>query len=321
MTTEVHTAAGPISPENLGRTLVHEHVFVLGEEFRNNYQTDWDEEQKVREAVRDLRELKSLGIDTIFDPTVLGLGRYIPRIQRIAEQVDLNIVVATGLYTFNDVPHQFHYQGPGLMFDRPELMTELFIKDITSGIADTGVRAAFLKCAIDEPGLTPGVERTMRAVAQASVATGAPITVHTHAASHSGLVAQAVLEQEGVDLSKVIVGHSGDSDDLNYLTRLAERGSLLGMDRFGLDPFLPLATRVDVIVELVRRGFVENIVISHDASCFIDFCDPTAKREMLPNWNYRHISEDVIPAFRKRGLSEQDIDTILITNPQRYLAG
>ncbi|WPB87829.1 phosphotriesterase-related protein [Streptomyces malaysiensis] len=321
MTKVIPTANGLIRPGDLGRTLVHEHVFVLGEEYRNNYQLDWDEEEKVREAVRDLRELKSLGIDTILDPTVLGLGRYIPRIQRIAEQIDLNIVVATGLYTFNDIPHQFHYQGPGLMFDRPEPLTELFVKDLTTGIADTGVRAGLLKCAIDEPGLTPGVERAMRAVGQASVETGAPITVHTNAATRSGLVAQAVLEKEGVDLSKVIVGHSGDSDDLDYLTRLAERGSLLGMDRFGLDPFLPFARRVDVIAELVRRGFVESLVVSHDASCFIDFCDPTAKREMLPNWNYRHISEDVLPALRERGLSEQDIDTILVANPRRYLAG
>jgi phosphotriesterase-related protein len=321
MTTQIHTAAGPISPDDLGRTLVHEHVFVLGEEYRNNYQADWDEEQRVAEAVRDLRELKNLGIDTILDPTVLGLGRYIPRIQRIAEQVDINIVVATGLYTFRDLPHQFHYQGPGLLFDRPEPLTELFIKDITSGIADTGVRAAFLKCAIDEPGLTPGVERAMRAVGQASVETGAPITVHTNPANRSGLVALAVLEKEGVDLSKVIVGHSGDSDDLEYLTQLAERGSLLGMDRFGLDPFLSFARRVDTIAELVRRGFVESIVISHDASCFIDFFDPAAGREMMPNWNYRHISEDVIPALRERGLSEEDIDTILVANPRRYLTG
>lgn len=321
MTTEIQTAAGPIRPEELGRTLVHEHVFVLGEEFRINYQADWDEEQKVADAVRDLSELKSLGIDTIFDPTVLGLGRYIPRIKRIAEQIDLNIVVATGLYTFNDVPHQFHYQGPGLMFDRPELMTELFIKDLTSGIADTGVRAAFLKCAVDEPGLTPGVERTMRAAAQASVETGAPITVHTHAATRSGLVALDVLKQEGVDASKVILGHSGDSDDIDYLTGLAERGALLGMDRFGLDPFLPLARRLDTIVELVRRGFAGSIVVSHDAHCFMDFCDPVEERAMLPNWNYRHISQDVIPALLERGVSEQDIDTILVANPLRHLTG
>jgi phosphotriesterase-related protein len=317
--TTIPTAAGDIDSSELGRTLVHEHVFVLGEEYRNNYQDDWDEKAKIDEAVADLNHLKSLGIDSIFDPTVLGLGRYIPRIQAIAAQTPLNIVVATGLYTFNDVPHQFHYTGPGLLFDQPEPLTELFVKDLTQGIADTGVRAAFLKCAIDEPGLTPGVERVLRAVAQASVQTGAPITVHTHAASESGLVAQKVFADEGVDLAKLIIGHSGDSSDLNYLTGLADAGSYLGMDRFGLDPFLPFAERVKTVVELVRRGYAERVVISQDASCFIDFFDPAAKRALVPNWNYHHISDDVLPALRDAGVTEDEIDTILVKNPRRYL--
>jgi phosphotriesterase-related protein len=317
--TRIPTAAGDIDSSELGRTLVHEHVFVLGEEYRNNYQDDWREDEKIADAVADLNQLKSLGIDSIFDPTVLGLGRYIPRIQAVAAQTSLNIVVATGLYTFNDVPHQFHYTGPGLLFDQPEPLTELFIKDLTEGIADTGVRAAFLKCAIDEPGLTPGVERVLRAVAQASVQTGAPITVHTHAASESGLVAQKVFADEGVDLAKVIVGHSGDTSDLTYLTALADAGSYLGMDRFGLDPFLPFAERVNTVVELVRRGYADRVVISQDASCFIDFFDPAAKRALVPNWNYHHISDDVLPALRTAGVTHDEIDTILVQNPRRYL--
>jgi phosphotriesterase-related protein len=316
----IPTAAGDIDSSELGRTLVHEHVFVLGEEYRNNYQDDWDEDAKTAAAVADLNNLKILGIDSILDPTVLGLGRYIPRIQTIAAQTTLNIVVATGLYTFNDVPHQFHYTGPGLLFDEPEPLTALFVKDLTKGIADTGVRAAFLKCAIDEPGLTPGVERVLRAVAQASVEAGAPITVHTHAASQSGLVAQKVFAEEGVDLTKVIIGHSGDTTDLAYLTALADAGSYLGMDRFGLDPFLPFAERVNTVVELVSRGYAERVVISHDASCFIDFFDPDAKRALVPNWNYRHISEDVLPALRQAGVTEGEIDTILVANPRRYLS-
>lgn len=319
--TEVHTACGPVDSSRLGKTLVHEHVFVLGEEYRNNYQDDWDEDQKVTDAVADLNELKRLGIDTIMDPTVLGLGRYIPRIQKIAEQTDLNVIVATGLYTFNDIPQQFHYRGPGLLEDIPEPLTDLFIRDLTEGIGDTGVRAAFLKCAIDEPGLTPGVERVMRAAGRAAVHTGAPITVHTHAGSQSGLVAQRVLAEEGVDLSQVVIGHSGDSTDLDYLSKLAEAGSLLGMDRFGLDVFLPLQDRIDTIVELVRRGYVGSIVISHDASCFLDFISPERKRVMAPNWNYRHISEDVLPALLEAGLTEADIDMILVANPRRYFEG
>ena len=313
----VQTVTGPIDSADLGRTLAHEHVFVLGEEHRLNYQ-DWDEEAMVEKAVADLTELASLGIDSIMDPTVLGLGRYIPRIQRIAERVDLNIVAATGLYTYNEIPFQFHYTGPGLLFDQPEPLTEMFVKDLTEGIADTGVRAAFLKCAIEEQGLTPGVERVMRAVGQAHVRTGAPITVHTNPHTRSGLEAQRVLREEGVDLTKVVIGHSGDSTDLDYLKEVADAGSLLGMDRFGLDVLLPFEQRVDTVAQLAAAGYADRMVLAHDASCFIDWFDPDAKVQAVPQWNFRHISEDVLPALRERGVTDEQIEAMLVSNVRRY---
>ncbi|WP_067834596.1 phosphotriesterase family protein [Nocardia lijiangensis] len=315
--TLVPTVTGTIDSSELGRVLVHEHVFVLGTEFQQNY-GDWDEDARIDDAVAQLEELHSLGIDTILDPTVLGLGRYIPRIQRIAARTRLQIVVATGVYTYNDVPFQFHYSGPGLIFDQPEPMVDLFVRDLTEGIAGTGVRAGFLKCAIEEPGLTPGVERVMRAVGQAAVRTGAPVTVHTNPHTRSGLVAQRVLAEEGVDLSRVVIGHSGDSTDLEYLTELADAGSLLGMDRFGVDILLPFEDRVNTIVELVRRGYRDKVVIAHDAACFIDWFPHDAKIQMAPKWNYRHISDDVIPALLAKGLTDDDIDAILVRNPRRY---
>jgi phosphotriesterase-related protein len=91
------------------------------------------------------------------------------------------------------------------------------------------------------------------------------------------------------------------------------------MDRFGLDPFLPFAERVNTVVELVRRGYAERVVISQDASCFIDFFDPAAKRNLVSNWNYHHISDDVLPALLDAGVTEDEIDTILVKNPRRYL--
>jgi len=314
----VPTVTGSVDSADLGRVLAHEHVFVLGEEYRQNYQGDWDEDAQVAEAVEELGALPSMGIDTILDPTVLGLGRYLPRVQRVAEQIDLNIVVATGLYTYNEIPFQFHYTGPGLLFDVPEPLTELFLKDLDEGIADTGVRAAFLKCAIEEQGLTAGVERAMRAVGQASAQSGAPITVHTNPHTGSGLVAQRVLAEEGADLSKVVIGHSGDTTDLDYLMQVADAGSYLGMDRFGLDVLLPFEDRVATVLELLRRGYAEKMVLAHDASCFIDWFDPEAKRQVVPRWNFRHISEDVIPALLEGGASEQDIETMLVTNPRAY---
>ncbi|WP_349827057.1 phosphotriesterase family protein [Brevibacterium litoralis] len=315
--TTIPTVTGDIDTADLGRTLVHEHVFVLNEEYRLNYD-DWDEEKRVAEAVDELNDLKSRGIDTIFDPTVWGLGRYIPRVQRIAEQTDLNIVVATGLYTYDDVPHQIEHRGPGLLIDQPEPLVEMFLGDINDGIAGTGVKAAFLKCAIEKQGLRPGVERTMRAVGQTSAQTGAPVTVHTNPRAETGLVAQQVLKEEGVDLTKVVIGHSGDSTDLDYLMKVADNGSYLGMDRFGLDGFLPTEQRVDTIVELVRRGYAEKITLAHDASCYIDYFTPEQRAAGMPNWRFRHIPDDVLPMLVEKGVTEDDIDTMLVKNPRRY---
>lgn len=315
---EVQTVRGPVDTAHLGRVLMHEHVFVLSEEIRQNYPSYWDEEERVADAVARLRELKRRGIDTIVDPTVIGLGRYIPRIQRINEQADINIVPATGLYTYNDVPFHFHYQGPGKLFDMDEPMTEMFVSDITEGIAGTGVRAAFLKCAIESEGMTRGVERVMRAVARAHVRTGVPITVHTNVHNQSGLLAQKLLAEEGADLGKVVMGHSGDSTDLDYLCRLADAGSLLGMDRFGLDILLPFEQRVDTVAELARRGYAEKMVLSQDASCFIDWFPREKQLEAAPNWHYTHISDDVLPALAERGVTEEQIATMLVDNPRRY---
>mgnify|MGYP002653830257 CR=1 FL=1 len=319
--TQVQTVTGPIEVEQMGATLVHEHIFVMNEEYRLNY-AEWDEQAQIADAVEQLTQLEGLGIDTIMDPTVLGLGRYIPRVQRIAQQVKLNIIVATGVYTYNEVPFQFHHSGPGLLFDQPEPMVQLFLKDLNDGIADTGVRAAFLKCAIEEQGLTPGVERVMRAVAQAHVRTGAPITVHTNPHTQSGLVAQRVLAEEGADLGKVVIGHSGDTTDVDYLCEVADAGSYLGMDRFGLDIYNPTTSRVDTIVALAGRGYADRMVLAHDASCYIDYFPgveaQAAKEQIAPNWNFTHISKDVLPLLRERGVTEEQIRQMLVEAPRRY---
>jgi len=314
----VETLAGPVDLDRLGPTLMHEHIFVLTPDLLQNYPEGWDEEERVEDAVIQLRGLKDLAIDTIVDPTVVGLGRYIPRLQRIAERVDVNVIVATGLYTYNDIPFKFHYFAPDPAAGRQDPLIDLFLKDINDGIAGTGVRAAFLKCAIDRPGLTPGVERVMRAVARAHRLSGVPITVHTSVHNQGGQVAQRVLREEGVDLSRVVIGHCGDSTDLDYLRGLADEGSLLGMDRFGLDTLLPTNDRVNTVVQLCEAGYADRMVLSHDASCFIDWFPLEGLRRALPKWNYRHISEDVLPALRERGVSEADVQKMLVDNPRRY---
>ncbi len=317
MTADVPTVRGPLPTADLGVTLMHEHVFVLSPEIIANYPEGWgDEEAREQAAVDKLNALKAIGVDTIVDPTVIGLGRYIPRIQRVAERTELNIVVATGVYTYNDVPMYFHFSGPGTALDGPEPMVDMFVRDITEGIAGTGVKAAILKCATDEPGITPGVERVLRAVAQAHRATGVPITTHTHAHTRRGLEQQRVFAEEGVDLSRVVIGHSGDTTDLDYLEELIAAGSYLGMDRFGLDNILPFEDRVDTVARMCERGHAGKMVLAHDASCYIDWLPEAALPFVLPNWHFLHIHNDVLPALRQRGVSEEQITTMLVDNPR-----
>jgi len=314
----VQTARGPVDVKALGTTLMHEHVFVLNEEIRENYPAGWDEDARVDDAISKLDALAALGCQTIVDPTVIGLGRAIDRIRRVADGTSLNIVVATGLYTYSDVPFYFRFRFPHT--DGRDPMTDLFVADITTGIAGTGIKAAFLKCAVDEPGLTPGTERVLRAVCRAHAQTGAPITVHTHPASGTGRGVLAVLREEGADLAKVVLGHSGDSTDLDYLTELADAGCLLGMDRFGLDLITPFEQRVDTVAAMCERGYAESMVLSHDASCYIDWFPPESVPQFAPNWHYEHLFKDVLPALRGRGVTDAQIETMLVVNPRRYFS-
>jgi phosphotriesterase-related protein len=318
--TQVNTVRGPIDGAALGSTLMHEHIFVLSPEIEKTGE-EWDEEAEQAGAVAKLNELKRQGIDTLVDLTVIGLGRYIPRIKAIADLVpDINIVVATGVYTYNEVPMFFHFQGPGTVLGGPEPMVEMFIREIREGIADTGVRAGILKCATDSPGVTPGVERVLRSVAQAHRATGVPITTHTPRPPEPwGLHQQRIFKEEGVDLSRVVIGHSGGTINTDYHLELLENGSFLGFDHFGMSG-ITLEDRVDSIIRLCDRGYAERLVLSHDAMCFVDWF-PRSMKDALRDWRWTYISTDVLPVMRERGVREADIERMLVQNPRTILEG
>lgn len=321
----VETVRGPVDVDSLGTTLMHEHVFVLTPEILINYgHAWWNEEERIADAVAKLRELRDRGITTIVDPTVVGLGRDVARVLKVNRQVDMNIVVATGVYTYHDLPFPFRVKGPGTPGNGPDPMIAAFVQDIREGIGTTGVRAAFLKCAVEETDLTPGVERALRACARAHLETGAPITVHTNPKRKTALHVIRVFDQEGVDMTRVVLGHSGDTNDLDHLTELLDTGAILGMDRFGLDFINSTAERVRTIAALCRAGRAKQLVLSHDASCFMDWYPTSEEREaaraMLPDWRFTHIPDDVVPALHESGVSQVDIHAMLVDNPRRYFA-
>ena len=319
----VETIRGPVPVAGLGTTLMHEHVFVLTPDVMANYGDQyWDEETRVADAIEKLRRLRALGVETIVDPTVVGLGRYIPRVARVNAEVDINIVVATGLYTFDEIPHFLHYRGPDTLLGGDEPMIEMFVRDIRDGIAGTSIKAAFLKGVVEERGLTPDQMRVQRAIAATHRETGVPITVHTNSAHRTGRLALDLYEKEGVDLSKVVIGHAGDSNDLDYLRGLMDSGATIGCDRFGLDLFNPTESRVATIAALCAEDYADRIVLAHDAACYMDFFSGEASQQALaqaaPNWHYEHISRDVLPALREQGVSDDQITTMMVDNPRRY---
>jgi phosphotriesterase-related protein len=295
---------------------MHEHIFVLQPEALQNYghvfgDCYWDEQERVADAIVKLRALRECGIRTILDPTALGLGRYVPRIQTINESVDLNIVVATGVYAFLELPNFLGYRSV-------DAITELFVREICTGIDDTGVKAAFLKCAVEHHGIIGDVPRILAAVAAASNETGAPIMCHTNAAAATGLSALDALTAEGVEPTRIVIAHAGDSNDLDYLRAIADTGASLGCDRFGIDHFNPTADRIRTLARLVDEGYADRIHLGHDAACFIDFMvgDPRFADEAP---DYLLISRSVLPALREAGVTPEQIDQMLVGNARRFL--
>ncbi|MFI6923500.1 phosphotriesterase [Nonomuraea spiralis] len=312
------TVRGPVA--DLGATLMHEHVFGLSPEILWNWPDvpeGWDLDRRAREAAAKLDALKAEGVDTVVDLTVVGLGRYVPAVQRVAELTGVNIVAATGLYTYDALPPYFGNRGPGSLFGGPDRLAEFFVRDIAEGIGRTGVKAAMLKCASDHLGMTKGCERVFRAVAEAHLATGVPITTHSHSASRGGLEQQRLLGSLGVDLERVVIGHAGDSTDLAYLEELVANGSYLGMDRFGIETISPFEDRVAVVAAMCERGHAGKMVLGHDSYCFNDRFDADVVRRRHPNYHLLHISRDVVPELRRRGVTGDQLHQMLVGNPRR----
>lgn len=320
--TDVATVQGPLAAAELGWTLMHEHIFVKNPELEHNFPSaEWDEDRMLALVRAGMKSLAERGIGTLVDLTVIGLGRSIERIQRVAQDCPVNIVVATGYYTQRDLPAFFHNRGPGLLAGGEDPLAGMFVKDIREGIGDTGVKAGMIKVVTDKWGITPDVERVLEAAARAHLETGVPITTHTNAALRGGLEQQAFFRDRGVDLQHVVIGHCGDTTDVDYLRELMDNGSPIGLDRFGMDIMATEADRIDTTVRLCELGYADRLTLSHDASFFSVNLEPTTRNRLMPNWHHRTVSDRVLPEMRRRGVTDGTIEQIMVANPARILGG
>jgi phosphotriesterase-related protein len=308
----VQTVLGPVPVHSLGVTLAHEHLRTRHEGVTLQFPHLYDEAAAEDRIVTLLLKCKAVGLCSYCDATVMGLGRDVGLMIRVAQRTGINIIAATGAYTFDALPPYFAGRGV-------EELADAFVRDLTVGIQGTSARAGFIKCATDAPGLTDGVVKVLRAAGQASAATGSPIMTHSVPALRNGLDQLSILVSEGVPPGSIVIGHSGDSSDIDYLSELAEQGAVLGMDRFGMDDLISAADRETTIVELVARGFGKQIVLSHDHSIVRDLLFARNVTASRLNWITTYVLESVIPSLEGRGLAPDQVEAMVVSNVHRWL--
>jgi phosphotriesterase-related protein len=317
---DVQTVQGAVDAQELGVVLAHEHVRFRDEAVAEQWPGRYDEQLELDAALVAVRDAKERGVQTIVDPTAMFGGRDVRFMKRVAEETGVRIVACTGIYSYDYLPHYFENRDVDVMADH-------FVEDIEVGVQGTNIRAAFLKCAADAAGVTPNVEKIHRAVARASVQTGAPIMAHSMPAVGTGPRQVEIFAEEGVDLSRVQIAHCGDSEDVDYIEGLIEQGVYVGLDRYGLEMYLPIDKRNATAAELLRRGHAERIVISQDFCASIDWFPPEAAEVFeasgaIRNWSMTLVFDEVVPALREMGvLDDATFAQIFVENPRRWLAG
>jgi phosphotriesterase-related protein len=310
----VQTTAGPLDPDALGLTLVHEHLRVRSDSVAAQFPHLYDEQREHRRAAEQVRAVVARGVRTICDPTVMELGRDVRFMAGVAAAAGVQLVVATGIYTDDHLPSHLANRGV-------DHIADLFVHDIEEGIQGTVIRAAFIKCCTDRPGVTRNVEKVLRAAARAHLRTGRPIMTHSEPRSETGLEQMRIFLEEGADPARVLIGHTGDTDDLDYIERVLDTGAFIGMDRYGLDMLLPTDRRNATVVELIRRGHAERMMLSQDSCCTVDWYDEHRLAETAPNWTMTYLLDAVVPALREAGVSDDELDRMMRVAPRRWLAG
>ena len=317
----VNTMLGSVDVGNLGFTLTHEHVRESSAGVPYTYPELLDHEDDVTRGVARLGEAAAEGVGTIVDMTTMDLGRDMRLILEVAERVELNIVAATGLW--RDIPRQI---GLGPTADQ---LAKAFIREIEVGIEGTGIKAGVIKAATDvehiiEGGLTGPNELLLRAAARACNHTGVPIFTHTGARARAGDYQVAVFQEEGVDLRRVCIGHSNDTDDMDYLTGILRKGCFLGMDHYpgGRAGGLNWEERTQVVKQLVDLGFAGQVTLSHDfGGSRPALPDVVEMRKAYNPDGYCFVIRKVLPRLRELGVSEEAIHTMTVDAPRRLLGG
>jgi phosphotriesterase-related protein len=321
----VETVTGRIRPDDLGTTLVHEHLLIgYPGWFMDALAPRFRRADALARGVDRMQELRSLGVSTLVDPCPMDLGRDVEFMADVAEQSGMRIVCATGAYKENE---GLHYTFGALPVEDIEA---IYVRELTEGIGESGIRAGLVKVATGAPSISEYEKKLLVAGGRAAARVGCPVLTHTDHAS-LGLEQIAVLTEQGVPAHRILVGHSDGRDDHAYHRSLADRGAYVGFDRFGLEALISDDRRVDSVCRMIEAGYARSVCLSHDSVCAAWLgrpvfggrvvVTPEALAAAQPSWEATHLFKRIVPRLRERGVTDAHIHTMLADNPARYFRG
>lgn len=300
---KIRTVTGDIDPQQLGYTLIHEHVILDLSHIRQDSDAVLKDEKYLNQ---ELHRLKQSGCGGIVEVTNHGMGRDVKALQTLSLRHQIPIVASTGYYKQS-------YYPKAVASLSEEQIAELFISEITDGIGDTGIRAGIIAeigSSLNE--ITPDEEKVFRAAIRAQKKTGAPISTHCELGT-MGTAQWKLFAKYDADFRKISIGHQDLNGNRNEYKNLLQAGFYIQFDTIGKNSYRPDQERLNDLLYLLDQGFTKQLMLS---------CDITKQSYLKVNggFGYEHLFTEFIPQLRKHGVNQEEIDLMLQENPKRFLA-
>jgi phosphotriesterase-related protein len=303
---QVQTVLGPVAPGDLGFTLPHEHTKCSLWWIENR----WDYWELIGDEPRMNEELaayQALGGGTLVDVTPIGIGRDLARLARLSQATGLHIVAGAGWY------RQAYYPAEARI-DRRSI--DDLADEIVQEFIDGPVRPGIIgEIGTDKPWVTAQEERVFRAAARAALRTGASVTTHA-VQSDVGLAQLTILEDEGLDPARIVIGHCDSHPRIEHWREIVRRGAHVEADFLGMS-FTPLERAgepkvVELISTLLNEGFEKQILLSQDVR-------HDSQLASYGGNGYTYLQKSFLPRLVAAGVNAATIKTITVENPARLL--